>query len=626
MYPMQKILLTLLLSLGYSGLLQAQNIQALGKNINTKKYTEYAPSLSADGKTLVFQSDRNRYRVWYLYESRLQASGKWSKPRPIDAINNFGQKPSAGNGFQTDFIAAPCLSPDGNTLYFCATFAGGLGKRDLYVAYRQADGQWGRPQNVGAPINSASSEDFPSVSPEGDALYFARPNGKRLQKNTCYDLWVSQKDPQTGNWLKPKKLPKSINTGCEKCPRIQSDGLTLVYSSLGASGKGGFDLRKAVLNVKQDGWEQLGAIDELNGKRFDQFVTVVGSGKGNKAYYNTEGKKTPDIFEVNPLPPSLTLQQVINTTGRVVATADGGQTKYVLEGEVKLELYLLEPNQAPYLLNALKPDAESGGFALALRFGYDYKLVASAEGYEPAEHTLHLKDWTGLNYSIKSPLLLKKIAKSTGALVAENTGKQSGNSHHTNPNPQTLAKAQKALLLNPRTGEVVSSAELSKRLAAKQRSSSGSSLGKTTQPTKLYSEAELRKAFPEFKPYQSERFSANNGNNAQLLAKVKIPHLYFAYKSSQLTPQSEAYLNIAYELMKKQPKLRLRVEAHTDAAGTWSANLGLSEQRAKAVKAYLTHLGIEPHRVIVKGFGEARPLGANPAKNRRAEVYLVASQ
>lgn len=620
---MQKVLLTLLLSIGCSlgTALQAQGIRALGKNINTKKYTEYAPSLSADGKTLVFQSDRNRYRVWYLYESRLQASGKWSKPRPIEAVNNFGQKPSAGNGFQTDFIAAPCLSPDGNTLYFCATFAGGLGKRDLYVAYRQTNGRWGRPQNVGAPINSAGSEDFPSVSPEGDALYFARPNGNKRQKNTCYDLWVSLKDPNTGNWRKPKKLPKSINTGCEKCPRIQSDGLTLVYSSLSETGgKGGFDLRKAVLNVKQDGWEQLRAIDELNGKHFDQFVTVVGSGKGNKAYYNTEGKRTPDIFEANPLPPSLTLQQVINTTGRVVATADDGQTKYTLGGALTLELYLLEPNQTPYLLKTFKPEAESGGFTLALRFGYDYKLKASAKGYEPAERALNLKDWAELSYQIKPPLVLKKIAKATGALIAENKGTSSGNT--SKANPQILKKAQRKLLINPRTGKLVSSAELSKRLAAQQKGTNGVASADNNNQPKLYSEADLRKAFPEFKPYQSERFSANNGNNAKLLAKVKIPHLYFAYKASQLTSQSEAYLNIAYELMKTQPKLRLRVEAHTDAAGTWSANLHLSEQRAKAVKAYLTDLGIEPNRVIVKGFGEARPLGTNPAKNRRAEVYF----
>lgn len=211
-----KALLLLFLFLSTSLRVYAQEIPSttitpLGKTINTKKYTEYAPTLSADGKVMVFQSDHNKYRVWYLYESTLGTNGKWSKPKPIDAINNFGQKPQAANGFQTDFIATPHLSADGNTLYFCATFSGGLGSKDIYMSKRKSDGSWDRPQNVGTPINTKASEDFPSISAEGDALYFARPNGtskgEGKGKRTCYDLYVAKKNAETGAWQKPQNSP-----------------------------------------------------------------------------------------------------------------------------------------------------------------------------------------------------------------------------------------------------------------------------------------------------------------------------------------------------------------------------------------------------------------------------------
>ncbi|WP_299461303.1 OmpA family protein [uncultured Microscilla sp.] len=596
-----------------------KGVESLGKTINTKKYTEYAPSLSADGKILVYQSDNNRYRIWYLYESRLQANGKWSKPRSIESINHYGQKPSVGNGFQTDFISAPCLSPDGNTLYFCANFTGGMGKRDLYVAYRGTGGKWGKPQNLGAPVNTTGSEDFPSVSAEGDALYFARPNGNKRAQNTCYDLWVSQKDLETGNWQKPTKLPASINTGCTKCPRIQSDGLTLIYSSLSKDGKGDFDLYKAVLNVKQDGWEQLAAISELNSSSFDQFVTVIGIKKGTKAYYSTQGKKSPDIFQVNPLPQSLQLQQVINTTGRLLATKDG-QNNYVLGNDAKLELYLLEAGEKPYLLKLCKADAISGGFALALRFGYSYKVKATAKGYEPDEQVLYLKDWSALDYALKNPLLLKKIEKVSGSMSADITGSSIQNKEkNLREVKEHLAKAQDKLFINPATGEVISQADLSQRWVV-QGNVNGKKEGNPS--LSIRSEGELMKAFPQFKPYETSSFIKRNGGKSTLLAKIKIPVLHFAYKSSTLDAQSRVYLKTVYDLMRQQPDLLLWVEAHTDIAGTWRSNLRLSEQRAQAVKKFLTKLGIEAKQIKVKGFGEARPLGINGAQNRRVELYF----
>jgi len=627
-------------------------ITPLGSSINTKKYTEYAPTLSAGGKVMIFQSNNNKYRVWYLYESRLDDNGKWSKPKGIDAINNFGQKPRVSNGFQTDFIATPHLSADGNTLYFCATFSGGMGSKDIYVSKRKSNGSWERPQNIGAPINTEASEDFPSISPEGDALYFARPNGKKKgtdrKKQTCYDLYVSKKDATTGRWQTPQKLPTgSINTGCEKCPRIQSDGLTLVFSSMRESNThpGDFDLYKAVLSVKETGWEQVEVVTPLNTPGFDQFVTVIEQADNSKSnasvYYNTQGKRSSDIFSASPLPEMLRLQKVINTSGQVIARSKRSSLSYVAHNTI-LKVYLLEANQGdkPYLLKTIQVDEGTGGFALPLRFGYDYLLRASAgEDYETIQKRLALKDWTSLEYALKAPLVLIKKEKAISNEVV--IAKENNTKPLATRISSTAKSAEKTLLINPKTGEIISVAELQKRARKGLEVSNGVSVtGQTTvtssqkaskqgtSPTR----GEILAAYPEYEMFDGEQSSQKSRQNKQKLKfkleRLQFPHLRFAYKSAALSSQSKAYLENILTLLKTSPKTTLQIDAHTDHTGTWASNMRLSEKRAQVVKAFLVQNGIDKSRLMTKAYGEGKPLvwrtdTASQEKNRRVEVRFL---
>src|SRR4051812_17366107 len=71
--------------------------------ISTAKFTEFAPTISADGKTLIFESNKNRKPQegdrWELFESRLDDKGVWSEPYPLKAINE-----------KCNFLAGPSLS------------------------------------------------------------------------------------------------------------------------------------------------------------------------------------------------------------------------------------------------------------------------------------------------------------------------------------------------------------------------------------------------------------------------------------------------------------------------------------------------------------------------------------
>jgi len=63
--------------------------------VNDPNSVEFSPTLSADGKTLIFESDRDKGK-WKLFQSKLNENDEWSVPTPLDKINNA-----------CDFIAGP---------------------------------------------------------------------------------------------------------------------------------------------------------------------------------------------------------------------------------------------------------------------------------------------------------------------------------------------------------------------------------------------------------------------------------------------------------------------------------------------------------------------------------------
>lgn len=69
-------------------------------------------------------------------------------------------------------VMHPALTPDGGKMYFASDMPGGFGGMDLYVAYREGNGSWSAPVNLGPGINTEADEVFPYVDKDG-LLYFA---------------------------------------------------------------------------------------------------------------------------------------------------------------------------------------------------------------------------------------------------------------------------------------------------------------------------------------------------------------------------------------------------------------------------------------------------------------------
>ncbi|MCS7017559.1 MAG: OmpA family protein [Cytophagales bacterium] len=111
-------------------------------------------------------------------------------------------------------------------------------------------------------------------------------------------------------------------------------------------------------------------------------------------------------------------------------------------------------------------------------------------------------------------------------------------------------------------------------------------------------------------------------------ASIVLNNIFFETAKWDLQPKSVTELRKLLKLLQENPQLKVEISGHTDDIGSDGANMELSRKRAQAVVNYLTQNGIDPARLIAKGYGETMPQvpnnsDANRAKNRRIEFKLL---
>lgn len=130
----------------------------------------------------------------------------------------------------------PCLSLDGNELFFASRRNGNA---DLYHCYRDENGRWSEPENLGPVINTKGTEMAPFIHPDGKTLYFSSDTHIGMGG---YDLFVSRRN-EAGEWSEPRNLGYPINTSGDEINFIvAADGHTALISSIREGGHGGYDI------------------------------------------------------------------------------------------------------------------------------------------------------------------------------------------------------------------------------------------------------------------------------------------------------------------------------------------------------------------------------------------------
>lgn len=113
---------------------------------------------------------------------------------------------------------------------------------------------------------------------------------------------------------------------------------------------------------------------------------------------------------------------------------------------------------------------------------------------------------------------------------------------------------------------------------------------------------------------------------------IVLRPVHFETNKAVIRPVSYPILNdVANLLRQNQTLLRVRIDGHTDSAGSDAFNLSLSLERAEAVRRYLEGKEIAPRRLTVKGWGERQPVASNVtaegrARNRRVEFHVIEAE
>ena len=136
--------------------------QSISPNINSRE-NEGTATISGDGNTLVFTSCGRPGGVGNcdLYIARRRGQ-EWTAPRNLGPLVN-----------SKAWDSQPSLSADGRTLYFSSQRGGGLGGYDIYVTTIGPDGTWTAPRNLGAPVNTPGDDLAPFIHASGTTLYYS---------------------------------------------------------------------------------------------------------------------------------------------------------------------------------------------------------------------------------------------------------------------------------------------------------------------------------------------------------------------------------------------------------------------------------------------------------------------
>lgn len=340
----------------------------MGENVNSI-YWEYFPCMTVEGNYL-------------LYTRRLGQEGQHQQEDFYVTIKgnggNWVPSQNLGKSINTPLNeGAATISADGKTIIFTACEQNGVygfgrqgfGSCDLFFT-RRIGNHWSNPVNLGPPINTSNWESQPSLSSNGETLYFVRGVRRGDQKES--DIMVSHLDME-GYWSNPKKLPDNINTDeAEESVFIHPDDRTIYFSSRGHIGMGGSDIFMSKKNDQNEWGPAINLGYPINTNK-DENSLLVGP-DGEIGYFASDregGFGGLDIYafkmpeEIKPDPVTYFKGVVYDSITRAFLSAD-------------IELIDLK---SAIVINRGFSEGSNGQFMLTLLPNHNYVINVSKDGY-----------------------------------------------------------------------------------------------------------------------------------------------------------------------------------------------------------------------------------------------------
>ena len=247
--------------------------ESVGNLVNSTS-SENTGTLSDDGLTMIFGSRRpDGVGGWDLWQStRVDTNSEWGEPVNLESINT------------AEGEATPSLSRDGLTLYFGSgvypqdpTRDGG---KDVWFSTRaDSEAAWSKPKRLDA-VNSGSFDSFPSISPDGLAIYFASDRAGTYGNE---DIYVATRASVDEDFGEPLNMGPAINTpNIDIAPYVANDG-SLYLTRDGVRSQPGWELWRAVPTPRISGDFDLNG--QVNALDVDILTEAIG---GNRKIVGSE--------------------------------------------------------------------------------------------------------------------------------------------------------------------------------------------------------------------------------------------------------------------------------------------------------------------------------------------------
>ncbi len=539
-------------------------VMNLGSVINSSG-DDFSPSLTADGKTMVFSSKTEKEDSHNIYISYFR-KGKWTDPEFMNEINS------------KDNDETPFITPEGDLLLFSSDRKESLRPHvsddgssrvtyDIYMS-QLVDGNWSKPVPIKGDVNTTLNERSPSLSPDRSTLYFSRWPYRNIKRAK-----IMKASFANGEYSEVDELPAPVNTGNFDLGLVPSNNRAGFYfSSMRKGGYGGWDLY-FVSYVDGKFGEAVNLGSKINSDENDMFLSEFGdmiyfcsSRNGGYGGYDIYYAEVPDEVKKQK------------------------KRDEAVEPENKKQAEITPAANSSIVIELINSETGKSVTGTA-RIGFVNSKNPDADPDDTVSRKTDSEGKIRLSSGPKTSWIYTEVFKSGYETYRK--------SHPIDKGQANNIKIQ----LIPE----FSSAE------------------KKTEPEKKAEPEKKEIVIKKEKPGKTEDESIQppienkNGNG--------FKPVYFSFNSSKIRLNEIPKLQKLVEALRDDEKIRITITGHSDKWGTPESNKKISLYRALSVQRYLVKMGIDPCRIKVRGAGSKYSVYKSYSRyassmNRRAEFKI----
>jgi outer membrane protein OmpA-like peptidoglycan-associated protein len=487
------------------------------------------------------------------------------------AFQAYGAKVKLGPNVNSDQYEelSPFISADGSALYFTREDPNVRNSQHVFVSRRLADGSWGPAEMLPPPLNTSSNSYIFGVLPDNNTLFVAGYFDAPLkagdgERGRAYS-GLSRRT--SGGWSKPERLmiPEFVNLGTRTGYSLAPGGQVMLISFKPENAVGGYDVLVS-FRQKDGRWT-----DPAN------LWTPFNTNKNE-----TVPRIAPD-----------------GKTVYFASDRDGGSGGYDVWMSRRLDDTWLKWSEPVNL----GPEINTSGHDGAVSTDAAGTIAFISSGEVKKEDI----------YSVALPPAFRPLVV---AFVRGHVRDPQGKPLNASVTYERMSDAKESGLANtdPRDGTYQLTLPVGSEYSFR-----GAAQG--------YVAASERADLSKTKP--------NEVVSRDLVlvpirvgASIRLNNIFFDSAKAVLLPPSVAELSRLVDILNDNPAMQIEIAGHTDSEGDDASNLRLSDDRARAVMAYLTQHGIAAARLRAHGYGETKPVAPNSTKegrqmNRRVEFTIT---